>query len=152
MRKIKLTQGKHALVDNEDFEYLSQFKWHACKWSGGFYAARSINNRKVYMHQIVMGSPKEKHIDHKNHFSLDNRKKNLRICTAQENMRNRKPKKVTISNFKGVYLCRQNNKWVAYIGTKHLGYFISKIEAALAYNKKAKELYGEFAYLNKISQ
>lgn len=91
MRKIKLTQGKYALVDNEDYERVSQFKWTAekCSKSENYYARNRTINTK--MHRLIMGIGKSSLVvDHVNHKTLDNRKQNLRVCTQAENLRNRK--------------------------------------------------------------
>ncbi len=88
MKKIKLTQGKFALVDDEDFERLSKFKW-----CFGVYARRNfmVDNKQVgfYMHWDIVGKPlKGMVVDHINGNELDNRRSNLRICTYSENNKN----------------------------------------------------------------
>ena len=92
------------------------------------------------------------HVDHINGNPLDNRKSNLRICTNAENQRNRGVNKNNTSGYKGVCWAKQNKKWKARIKHNgkliHLGYYKDKEEAARAYDKKAKELHGEYAYLN----
>ena len=93
MKKIKLTQGKFALVDDEDFERVSQYKWTAekCSKSENYYARNRTINAK--MHRLIMGVCKSKLVvDHVNHRTLDNRKENLRVCTQKQNLRNRKNK------------------------------------------------------------
>jgi len=157
MKKIKLSRGLFAKVDEEDFEYLNQFKWHALKGNTTFYAQRDIcKNKSVLMHREIMKTPKGKVTDHINHNGLDNRKKNLRICTAQENSCNRRLQKNASSKYKCVIQHCITQKWRAYIRYKkqsiYLGVFNSEKEAALAYNKAAKELFGKFAFLNKISK
>src|SRR4030042_4625468 len=85
-RRIKLTRGKYAIVDAEDFERLNKYKWQAVKIGNCFYAKRSRRDknkiRAVQMHREIMRPPKELLIDHKNHNGLDNRKANLRFATA----------------------------------------------------------------------
>lgn len=91
MKKIKLTQGKCALVDDEDYERVNQFKWTAekCSKSENYYARNRTINTK--MHRLIMGIGKSSLVvDHINHKTLDNRKQNLRVCTQAENLRNRK--------------------------------------------------------------
>ena len=93
MKKIKLTQGKFAPVDDEDYERVSQYKWTAekCSKSENYYARNRTINTK--MHRLIMGLGKSKLVvDHLNHKTLDNRKENLRVCTQKENLRNRKNK------------------------------------------------------------
>lgn len=91
-------------------------------------------------------------IDHINNIRTDNRLENLRLCTHQQNSFNQKRKRVSSSRFKGVHWCKTYKKWVSAIRHnkrgKHLGNYDNEIEAAKAYDKKAKELFGEFAWLN----
>ena len=92
MKKIKLTQGKVALVDDEDYERVSKIKWAAeqCSTVKSNYYARN-RNQNIKMHRLIMDLDKsDLVVDHINHNTLDNRKKNLRICTKAENNRNRK--------------------------------------------------------------
>lgn len=160
MKKIELTQGKVTLVDDEDFEMLSQYKW----FYGNGYAQRSEyagggrKNTKVItqqMHRLVIANiPDGKIVDHKNHDGLDNRKSNLRICTRLENRRNATKHKNNKSGYKGVW--QENGKFRSAIWlsdkkkNKNLGTFQTAIEAARAYNRSALELFGEFAYINKL--
>ena len=96
MKQIPLTQGKFSIVDDEDFPLLSQFKWYAHLEHGYFYATRASSRDKVTgkqkvisMSRFIMNAPKGMLVDHKNGDTLDNRRKNLRICTHAENGRNR---------------------------------------------------------------
>lgn len=157
MQKIPLTQGQVALVDDSDCEFLSQWKWYAKKdRSGNFYATRQCPGKPhlIYMHREILRLKYNdgQQADHKNHNTLDNRRNNLRICTRQENQRNRKLSLNMSSVYKGVYWNKPRRKWRAYIRinkiAKHLGYFDSEKEAALAYDKVAEEYFGEFAHLN----
>lgn len=96
MKKIELTQDQVALVDDEDYEYLSQWKWGAWwnKDTKSFYARRNDRNIKTYlMHRVVATTPRGMICDHKNHNTLDNRKENLRNVTPVQSNMNRKPKK-----------------------------------------------------------
>jgi len=153
MKEIKLTQGKVTLVDDEDYEYLNQWKWHTVRKRNIFYAERRLSKvhkqKIIIMHRVIMKTPSNLTVDHINHNGLDNRKINLRNCTNQQNLMNRLSR--DNSNYLGV---SYNNKGFirARIGFNryqfHLGYFKNEIEAALAYDKKAKILFGEFANLN----
>jgi len=110
------------------------------------------------MHQLLMASPRGTHVDHINHDGLDNRKANLRHCTASQNSQNKRIRSDSRSGYKGV--TPVGRKWMAYIGDPQtpatrkrqirLGTFATKEEAALAYNKAARELYGVYAQLNDI--
>ena len=160
MKEIKLTQGKLALVDDEYFEYLNQFKWFAHKKKNGFYAERNIpidncKQKTQMMHRIILGDiPKILDVDHIDGNGLNNQKYNLRSCTHQQNMMNRKSNKNTSSKYRGVTWDKKTRKWYVSIFTNYkriyIGYFINEIEAALAYNKAALVAYGSFARLNTI--
>lgn len=163
MKKIKLTQGQFALVDDADYDDLNQYKWYALKeHDGNFYAARMSSRREGNRFVIRMSRQilrlkfgDRRQADHRNHNTLDNRRGNLRVCTHQENQRNQKhQKRKTSSQFKGVCWCKRRKKWQTQIyinkKVKFLGYFETEEEAALAYNEGAKKYHGEFAHLNVI--
>ena len=157
MKEIQLTQGKVALVDDEDFEYLNQWKWHLHKNGNQLYARIVFYENKkrkgIYMHRFIL-EPKEKCIDHMNGNGLDNRKCNLRICERHENALNRSININNLSGFKGVSWHKPSEKWRAQIQYKkicyHLGNYEKRIDAAKAYNKAAIKFHGEFAKLNEI--
>jgi len=151
MKRISLTQGKYALVDNIDYEYLSQFKW--C-WHHGYVVSGSP---AIRMHRVIAeraGVDCSQTIDHKNLDKLDNRRKNLRPATPAQQKMNCPPQKSNTSGFKGVYYRRDCSKWCTQIrcnGKRYfLGLFIDKLDAAKAYNKAAKKFFGEFARLNVV--
>lgn len=160
MKTIPLTQGKIALVDDADFDWLNQWKWCTfAQRTENYYAVRQNWNDKtkksylLRMHREILGLKHKDGIitDHKNCDGLDNQRHNLRICTNAENLCNQKPK-LHSSAFKGVSWNKKAAKWGTYIRSNHkryfLGYFDSEIEAAKVYDKVAKELFGEFACLN----
>jgi len=150
MKLIPLTQGKFVQVDDEDYEYLKQFKWHTETTNGIYYACRWDHEkyRNLAMHRLLMYPPKGKVIDHKDHNGLNNQKHNLRICTSQQNSFNQKSR--SLSGYKGVYFL--NGAYTAQIWhngkNRHLGRFNSSEDAARAHDAKAKEFRGEFANLN----
>ncbi len=158
MKKIPLTQGQFAIVDDEDFEELNQHKWCLCRNGNNLYAIRFKPNpatRKqtcVYIHRIIMGEPKGMSIDHINHNALDNRKVNLRICSNADNIRNQQHRSDGSSKYRGVCWDKGCRKWKAQIKFKGktlwLGTFGNETDAARIYDEKANELYGEFANLN----
>ena len=161
MKKIKLTQGQFALVDDADYEWLNQYKWYACKIRGNFYAVRHspVENRKrhtILMSRQILGLNygDSREADHRNHNTLDNRRNNIRICTHQQNMGNRKLTLNTSSRFKGVTWDKAKNRWKAQICINgrqtYLGLFLSEKKAALAFNDVSKKYHGEFACLNQI--
>jgi hypothetical protein len=147
-KEIKLTRGLVAIVDDEDYDFLSQRKWTAMPVRDGFYAYNKIG----LMHRIVMKAPKGTQVDHADGNKLDNRKSNLRFCTASQNLYNRKTPKSNRLGFTGVCERKNEHRFTAYIHANKvrywLGSFATAIEAALARDKKAKELHGEFANLN----
>ena len=157
-RRIPLTQGKYALVDPEDYERLSKYKWHAIKSKNTFYASRSIHLGKnkwkhIKMHREIIDPPDYLFVDHVNHTGYDNRKANLRTATHRQNSYNRIHfRKNQSSKYKGVSFNKRKKKWIAQIryNSKHkfIGYFDNEIEAAKAYDKAAKIHHGEFAVLN----
>ncbi len=147
MKHIPLSQGKFAIVDDEDYDYLMQWKWYANKMGNTWYAT---NYNKGGMHRLIMKYPKGLQVDHINHNGLDNRRCNLRICTKQQNEWNRLPNCNAASPYRGVQKMR--GKWAANIRFNgkliYLGVFASDTEAAKVWDAKAKELFGEYAYLN----
>ena len=152
-RKIKLTQGKYALVDNTDFAKLSPYKWNCLKRGKIFYAG---NNKISYMHRFILElySKDGLMVDHINGNGLDNRRKNLRIATKAENMRNRGVQSNNTSGYKGVHWMKSYKKWEAYIWLDkrkiELGYYTTREEAAAVYNIAAKRLHKNFAFLNNL--
>ena len=162
VKEIILSRNRGiALVDEEDFNELNQYKWRLHKHKDGHCYAithvRSETTKSGYtnigMHRVILKPKSNKQIDHVNNNGLDNRKINLRICNSSQNGGNRRKNKgKTTSEFKGVYWHKRRDKWCAYIRGKHIGSFDSEYSAALAYNKKAKKIFGKFAYLNDVSQ
>ena len=158
MRYIELTQGQRATVDDDDWEWLSKWKWRAWWRSDirGFYAVRTEHAdgkaKMVLMHRIVMGAYPGQKTDHWDHDTLNNQRPNLRLCTNAENARNQRKHLDGRSTFKGATWIAYRQRWQAQIGVSgrkfFLGYFINERDAALAYDRKARELFGEFALTN----
>lgn len=155
MKTIQLTKGAMTLVDDGDYEMLMQNSWYLTAQG---YAARSSSLRRVrfclQMHRAITSAPRHFHVDHINCDKLDNRRANLRICTAAQNQGNRRHTRGR--RFKGVMFRAGKNygakRYVAeiYSGGRstYLGIFHTEIEAALAYDAAARITYGEFARLN----
>ena len=160
MKEIQLTQGKVALVDDEDFEYLNQWKWQANKKkSKKFYAWRGKKidgrYRMIYLHRFLLKlTDKKIFVDHVNMDTLDNRKENLRICTHSQNQMNKNKNSRNSLGYKGITYDKRVNRYYASITldkkTFYLGGYIDPIDAAKAYNKAAIKFFGEFAKLNEI--
>jgi hypothetical protein len=159
MKEIQLTQGKVAIVDDEDYDYLNQWKWFANNMNGKFYVKKKITVSKnkqtdIYMHRFIMKPNKGMVIDHLDGNTLNNQKNNLRICTHAENMRNSKIPINNKSGYKGVSYQENRNTYRAQIKfnnkTINIGDFIDPIDAARAYNEVALKYHGEFAHINKI--
>ena len=153
MRLIALTQGKFAEVDDEDFDYLNQWKWYATNRKTTWYAARKPKDRVFYMHREVLSlSDSKKQVDHVDSNGLNNQKINLRGCNQTQNNGNNRKRSDNKSGFKGVHHHSVYNSWIAqirFLGKKtHIGSFQNKKEAVLAYNERAKEIFGEFARIN----
>lgn len=170
-KAIPLTQGKVAIVDDEDHEWLNQYAW-SCNPYG--YAVSSVLEpdgirRTKYMHRLIMQPPDEYNVgpsgrkypkylvDHIDGDTRNNQRSNLRICTHAESLQNRgKFASGIYSVYKGVYLDKQNsrNPWKVKIKRDkeyiHIGMFATELEAAIAYNNAAVKYHGEFARLNKL--
>lgn len=153
MKEITLTQGRVALVDDEDFDWVSAWKWHARKSFGGFYAARTTSKGgKVFLHRAILKAPTGMYVDHINGDSLDNRRANLRLVTHQQNMMNRVLSSSNTSRFKGVYWQNRGGRWIAKIKynqkIRHIGTFLTEEDAARAYDTVARELFGDYGRFN----
>jgi len=160
MPKLIPVGTEYAIVDDEDFDFLSQYHWY----SGGghrLYAVATINGELRFMHRVILKAEKPFVVDHINNSPCDNRRANLRLCLNKENLINQRKRMVaksdraTTSKYKGVYFRKDRKRWSAYVGTGKdrtcLGCYSTQEEAALAYNKAAIEKWGEFAKPNFIN-
>jgi hypothetical protein len=159
IRLIPLTKNQNAIVDADDYEWLNQFNWCAYHTRNKWYAVRRQAKMTIPMHREILNNCQGE-IDHKDGNGLNNTKSNLRICTHAQNQANQRLQRGRI--FKGIcytpitrcgkYVGRRTKPWLAVIKLnqkqKHLGYFATQEEAARAYDKAAKELFGEFARTN----
>jgi len=159
---LPLSQNKFAIVDPDDYDRLSKYKWCVSKTRHTNYAMRRTKGKRIkgsrvgrkviMMHRCIMNAPPHLVVDHINHNGLDNRKLNLRLCTRAQNNRNRRPFCLNGSGYKNVSWDKYRKRFLASIRCKgkyyNLGRFKSEIKAARAYDKKARELFGDFACLN----
>jgi hypothetical protein len=150
MKEIPLSRGMTALISDEDYDRVAQFKWCVMKVQGTTaYAGRYFKGTYMALHRFIMSPPDDMQIDHINRNGLDNRRENLRICTASQNQANRACKSKA-SGYHGVTPDR--GKWKAHIEFKgqhfNLGRYVTAEGAARARDAKAAELFGEFATLN----
>lgn len=160
MKSIPLTREKFALVDDEDYDYLCKWKWQYQHNGTTGYAIRSgwdgEHKFSIRMHREIMKATDSDDIDHKDGNGLNNCKSNLRRATKQENTFNRRKRSGCSSKYKGVCFYKDRNKWGANIWINYkqicIGRFSSEVEAALAYNEKARELFGEFAVINIVQE
>jgi hypothetical protein len=151
---IPLTQGKFAIIDYADRELVLPYKWHL---KNGYAARR----RKVadghgpcviLMHRVLCPVHEGMEVDHRNRDRLDNRRENLRPATSAQNKANGAVISHNTSGYRGVGRTTSGRPWTARIGiggrVKHLGNFSSREDAALAYDKEARTVFGEFAFQN----
>lgn len=159
MKKIPLTQCKFALVDDADFDWLNQWKWHTLKGGKNFYAQRNVQSgdkrRKVLMHREILPGPAR--VDHRDRDGLNNQRGNLRAASHRQNIHNQRKREGRTTPFKGVYPRTNGAKeprWESQIRIngclRYLGLFSDEKDAARAYNNAAVEAYGKFARLNPI--
>ena len=149
MKTISLTQGKEAIVDDDDFERVSKYKW--C-YDGEGYATANVCGKQTRMHRFILNAQPGQHVDHANMAGLDNRKENIRICNNSQNHANIGLRSDNTTGYKGVSFIKRDNIFQAKIQVHghhmNLGSFNNPKEAALAYNKAASLYFGEFARLN----
>lgn len=158
MKPIHLPCGRMALVDDSDYDRVMQYRWCCmCPRKGYYYACRRMPGKKPsieYMHRFILGAAHGQEVDHINHCGLDNRRSNLRIASRSQNQANsRKPITGKASKYKGVVKTKYGtwNARIRNMGKREgLGCYKTEEDAAIAYNKRAVELHGEFARLNDV--
>lgn len=136
--------------DLEDYEKIKDYTWNIIKG----YVVTSVDRHTISMHRVIMDAPQELMVDHINHDTKDNRKNNLRLCTAADNAANVQISSANTSGAKGVYK-RPSGNYTVYISKNNkrlwLGTYKTLQEAAKVYDEKAVEIYGEFACLNNLT-
>lgn len=158
MKAIALSKGKVVIVDDEDFEYLNQWKW---SYGSGGYAVREQHlgmqdgkklRKTILMHRLITNAPRGMDVDHINDDKLDNQRSNLRVCTRSQNMANKKSKKRTHALPMGVCFTgnpRSNKPYTVRVGKDSKIHFVGNFydvdTAHKAYLEKKKQLFGEYA-------
>ncbi len=142
IKKIKLTKGYEAIVDNKDFIYLSKFKW--C-WSHGYAIARLPKGKGLHMrmHRLITQAKEDELVDHINMDTLDNRRINLRICTKSQNMRNRGKQKNNTSGYKGIGWDKERNRWKVQLSAndKNIMKRFKELEDAMRFYQELAGIY-----------
>lgn len=146
----------YSIIDSIDSTRVLFYRWHKfvrkSKAYSTIYAATNIASHKVFLHRFIIEPSAHVKVDHKNHNGLDNRRANLRLSDSSQNNANSRLRFNNTSGFKGVSWRKRDNSWRVVVLWRnkpiHVGQFKDIIEAALAYDAKARELHGEFAVLN----
>lgn len=154
--EIPLTRGLVSIVDIADRHLVDGLNWHAQKDLNTFYAVRMkgprIGQQQIKIHSVILPPPPGMVVDHINRDGLDNRRKNLRLASLNQNFFNAPLRKNKASRFRGVGWFKKNSKWISQIkidGKRFvIGYFDDEVEAARAWDQKALETRGEFALTN----
>lgn len=161
MKTIPLTKGYFTKVDNDDYKKFAIIRWQVAFSNDDIKHPRvkrtDYSNgiqKNIYLHREIIGAKEGEYVDHINGDGLDNRKCNLRICTLSQNSQNKNQSLNNTSGYKGVTWDKNKGKWKSQIAANNkkicIGHFKNKIDAAKAYDEKAKELHGDFAKTNEM--
>lgn len=150
--EVPLTQGYFAIVDIDDHDLVSRYKWRIRKCRGHLYATTSVGSAQgvtdIYMHRLLLGTKAGESVDHVDGDGLNNSRANIRICTQSQNLANRALSPRNTSGYRGVSRGRRVGKWRARIGDWQVGEFDNPEDAARAYDAAAAAQFGQFARLN----
>ena len=150
---VTVADGRSFVIDEQDFPVIAKRSWHITAQG---YVATDIDRKLVKLHNMLLNPAGTELVDHINRNKLDNRRENLRKCTKQQNCFNQSLRCTNSSGFKGVVFDKRRNVYYSRIMhngiTHHLGTFKTDdiVSAAKAYNQKALELFGEYAFLNPV--
>lgn len=146
---VPLTRGFQAIIDDSDADRVLQFKWQSLRQPRNVYAVRRAAGVSIRLHRFILDAPSHLQVDHINRDSLDNRRANLRLCTSQQNSQNstRPPGQY---GYRGIYKCGSGYRAVISLNCRltHSRHYETPAEAALEYDRLAREQHGEFAVLN----
>lgn len=153
---ISSINGMKYNISDVDWFRASEYEWSAIRYGNKYYLRADINGKRIYMHRFILGvSDSKVTIDHKDGDGLNNQRDNLRIATRSQNGANRSGEGRGASKFIGVFWNKKKRYWYAQIKCNYKRIYIGSAktenEAANLYNKKAAELFGEFATINKIA-
>ena len=147
MATLTAKTGEMILIDDQDYERLSRYRWSL---NGSGYPQSALG----LLHRVITGARKGEYVDHVHNNLLDCRRSELRLCRQSQNNANRRKSAKKTSGYKGVYWDKSNQKWRARITSRQsgrlisLGYFLDEVDAAKAYDDAARAQYGEFALTN----
>lgn len=149
-----------ALVDADDAELVSRYRWNV-RYCGTLqpllYAESRVrtedgNRRTIAMHRLITQAPEGMDVDHIDRDGLNNQRANLRVVDHAKNMHWRRPGADTLSEYKGVFASSGSPRWCSsiecYGKREYLGTYDTQEQAARVYDYRARQLFGEFAYLN----
>ena len=155
MKIIQSTNGSEIIVDDCDFDCFAKFSWRINHYR---YAVRQVGSKSqrkcIFLHSQILKPSRGMRVDHRGRNPLNNRRSNLRECTASQNLANR-PKPIGMTGFKGVCWSKKARKWMAKITVNYrgiyLGIYSEPRDAVLAYNAAAIKHFGEFAFVNQVA-
>ena len=152
MKTITLASGENALVDDEDYPLVSQYKWQLLHGYPRAWGRTDGKRKNILMHQLIMPCLPCFEPDHIDGNKLNNQRQNLRPATRSQNNANRGPQRNNTTGFKGVYLKRNTGRYLAQIQVNkriiYLGYHDTPEDAARAYDQAARRYFGPFAHTN----
>jgi hypothetical protein len=152
--RVPLTQGRYAAIDAPDYDLVNRYLWCAQKGYNTFYATTNIRRSDggwthLRLHTLLAGYNQTDHTDGN---GLNNTRDNMRDASHSQNGANTPKRAGTTSRFKGVSWHKNSGKWIAVIQidgkSKYLGLYTDEIEAALAYDRAARQIFGEFGRYN----